>query len=158
MTQVAIKNCTFKFKDGAAHELEFKIGDGGLGFRCRRNIIFRKNRGKLDLVLLGDQVPLEVNFEVTIEFLKSLSGASAVTPYEFLKKILAAASYTTVGPDCEPYAINVEIKNDAPCASDTPETITLQVFRPDKVDGGVRDATLKVTGRCNQTFPDVVRS
>lgn len=154
-----IKNCDFTFKDGAAHSLEFKISDGGLSFRLRRNIIMRKNRGVLDLVQIGDEIPVEVTFDVILENIKSLSTDTFVTPYEFLTRRYACSGYTTVGAACEPYAIDIEIVNDhGNCGGELDETITLPEFRPDKVDGGVKDAVLKVTGRCNVALATVLRS
>lgn len=153
-----IKNCTFTFEDGAAHTLEFKIGDGGLSFRLRRNIEFKKNRGRLDLVKIGDEIPVEVTFDVILEDIKSVSG-DPVTPYEFLTQRYAASGYTTVGQTCEPYAIDIAIVNDHNnCGDEEDETITLPEFRVDKIDGGIKDAVLKVTGRCNAALATVVRS
>lgn len=158
-SQIDIKNCTFKLKDGAAAELEFKIADGGLSFRLRRNLIFKRNRGRLSDVLLGDEIPVEVTFEATIEHFKSLGTDANITPYEFLTKRYAGAGLTSVGAACDPFAIDIEILNDHDgCAGIEDETITLPDFRVDKIDGGFRDATLKVTGRCNVALATAVRS
>lgn len=157
-SQIALKNCTFTLKDGNSHELEVKIADGGLNFRLRRNLIYRKNRGRLDRVLLGTAVPVEVSFEATIEGMKSASADSAITPYEFMTQQYGASAYTTVGDACEPYAIDIEVLREPPCNTVEDETITLPEFRVDKIDGGIRDATLKVTGRCNVSLVTAVRS
>jgi hypothetical protein len=157
MAQIDMKNCTFKFKDGGANSLEFKVGEGSMSFRERRNLIFTRNRGKLDLVKIGDDVPVEVNFDITWEFLKALGGASTPTPYEFLKKTGPAAGYTSAGPACEPWAIDIEVSNVTPCGSDSDEKITLPDFRPDRIEGGLRDAMLRVTGRCNSKEVNAVR-
>ncbi len=89
--------------------------------------------------------------------LKSLTAAAAVTPYEFLTQRYAASDFETVGDACEPYAIDIEIVHTPPCDDIDPETITLPEFRVDKIDGGIKDATLKVTGRCNVALVDAVR-
>lgn len=159
-SQYDLKQCTFKLIDGdsPATELEYKIADGGLNFRVRRNITFRRNRGLLEDVLLGDEIPVEVSMDITLEDLKSLTTDSEITPYEFLTKRYAGASLVTVGDACQPYAVDIEILRTAPCAGEDDETITLPEFRVDRIDGGLRDATLKVTGRCNVTLAEAVRS
>lgn len=161
MAQIDIKNCTFKFIDGTTptpNTLEFKIGEGTMSFRMRRNLVFTKNRGKLDLVKIGDDVPMEVSFDVVWEFLKAQPGSANPMPYEFLTQTGMASSYkSTSADDCEPYAINIEIDDITPCTDDMNERIVLPYFRQDKIDGGFRDGMLKVTGRCNATAATATR-
>ena len=158
MAQIDIKNCTIKFKDGGSEELTIKVGEGNLTWSEKRNIEFVKDRGELDLVREGDKVPLDVSLNLVWEFLSTMSSDTIPTPEEVLKQTGEASAWVTTDSDtCRPYAIDIEIEHDAPCAGTDDERITLSDFRWESVDHDLKAGTLSVTGKCNVSVATVVR-
>ena len=152
MAQLDIKNCIFKFKS-KTKELEIKIGEGNLTYSEKRNIEYVLNRGLIDEVRNGDQEPMDVSVDAVWESLKSTGTIESIR--DWLAAIDAAES---VDPDeCRPPAVDIEVTIANICASGT-ETWTWADFRYESIDGDMRAGTFSISGRCNSTEPDVVRT
>ena len=160
--QIDLKNCTIKVKDGASNELEVKIGEGNLTYSESRNIQYTLDRGKLDEVREGDEVPMDVTMGFTWEYLRGSPSSSGAIPSieEALKKIGNAADWVSSDADaCRPYAVDLEVVNaPTPAICGDKETITLSDFRWEKLDHDMKAGTVSVTGKCNVTQAAVVRA
>lgn len=140
------------------HELEVTIGEGNLTWDEKRNITYILNRGTIDTVKLGDEVPVDVKMDATWEFLKASSG-DPPTIEDALKQRGGAASWTSSSPDlCEPYAVDIEIDYVPFCSGEEKETITLSDFRWEQISHDPKTAQLSMSGKCNIKEATVVRS
>lgn len=139
-------------------ELDIKIGEGNLTYTESREMTYVLDRGNLDSVREGNQVPVEVNLEFVYEFVTSESGGS-VTPVDALKQKNEASEWVTSSSDaCEPYAVDIEIYHNPPCGSDQDETTVFPDFRYESLEFDLNAATISVSGRANATEPTVTRS
>jgi hypothetical protein len=114
------------------NRLEVIIGDGNLTFDEKKPREYKKNRGLLDQVRDGDEEPMDVSFQFAWLYLKSASAATVPTVKEFFKRTGPAAAYVTTGKDCEPYAVDIILKNKVPtcgAVSEPWEKIRLKTFR-----------------------------
>jgi len=161
MAQIDIKNCTIKFVDGTtptANELIVKVGEGNLTWTEKRNILFIKDRGHLDLVREGAQVPVDVSLSFVWQFLTTMSGDTVPTPEEVLKQTGLASSWVTTDSDtCRPYAIDIVLLDVLNCGGTEDEKITLADFRYESLDHDLKAGTVSVTGKCNITSATAVR-
>lgn len=158
MAQIDIKNCTITFKDGGSEELSAKVGEGNLTWTEKRNIEFVKDRGLLDGVREGDQVPVDVSLSLVWEHLSSMSSDTVPTLEEVLKQTGEASAWVTTDADaCKPYAIDIEIEDVITCVGTENERITLSDFRYETIDHDLRAGVLNVTGKCNITKATVAR-
>lgn len=138
------------------HQLEIDIGDGNCTYDESRTMEYKLNRGNLDSVREGDQVPMDVKIDANWEFLRSASGEN-VTIEEALKGVGAASTWITSDSDtCQPYSVNVIIDYIPPCA-DKRETITLPDYRYEKLSHDPKAGTISTSGKCNATQATVVR-
>lgn len=161
MAQIDLKNATITIMDGTtptANALIVKIGEGNLTFTERRNIEYTLDRGLIDEVREGDQVPMEVSMDFVWEYLSSV-GATTPTIKEALKQEGSASDWTSTDADvCRPYAVDVVIAYDPDCGgSTTTETITLPDFRHEEIGHDLREGTMACSGRCNAVAPIAVR-
>lgn len=141
--------------------LELKVGDGTLTYSETKNREYKLNRGRIDKVRNGDEAPLEVNTTFAWTHITAHSSETIPSVEDVLKKRGVAASWVSTGQDCDPFAVNLVIKN-APvgCTGETypVETITFPQFRYEKLDHDAKAGTVSCSGKCNATEPTVVRS
>lgn len=163
---IDLKNATIKFKDGSGtpKTVTLTIGSGNVTWSEKRNMEYRLDRGKLNTVKQGDEIPVEVSLQFEWRELMSISGDTTPTPYEVLKQIGAAAGWVssdTVDP-CAPYAVDIEITHNPDCntaGTDFQQEITLlSDFRWENIDPDVGAAQVSVSGKCNITAPTITRS
>ena len=158
--QIDIKNATVKIKDGAGNEISVKIGEGNLTYTESRNIDYTMDRGQLDEVRDGDEVPMDVSFDAVWEYIKSNSGATttSITPEDALKQRGGASGWTSVDSDgCRPYAVDIVVENIPNCSGQDKEQIAFRDFRYEQIDHDLRDGTLSFSGRCNTKEADISR-
>lgn len=159
--QIDLKNAIIKIKDGDSpqNELEVKIGEGNLTFTEARNIEYTLNRGLLDEVREGDQVPVDVSMDFIWEYLKGSTGSGTPTVEDALKKRGEAADWVSSDSDaCRPYAVDIEIiYSPSPVACGDMETILLQDFRYESLDHDLRGGSVAASGKCNITDATVTR-
>lgn len=162
--QIDLKNATITLKDGASASLEIKVGEGNLSYSEKRNMEYTLDRGVLDEVREGDQVPVDVSFGLMWEYITGGAATGAVgTVEDFLKKRGAYAANTSSDSDtCRPYAVDIEIKYEPVCSGGTvtlpDETITLADFRYESLDHDLKAGTISATGKCNITQASAVRA
>ena len=153
MAQIDLKNAVIKIKDGSTtpKEITIKVGDGTLTYSEKRNMEYTLNRGVLDEVREGDEVPMDVSFSFVWEYIKSPNTTGATPSLEdALKKIGAAAAWVSSDADtCRPYAVDIEILYTPNCTGSDKETITLPDFRYESLDHDIKAGTISCSGKCN---------
>lgn len=169
--RIDLKDSTIYIKDGTsgtALQLEVKIGDGNLTYTERRNMEYILDKGSLDDVREGDQVPVQVQMDATWSYIKGPSSSSTVTSgtptgtptiEDALKQRGAAINWVSTDSDlCRPYAVDLEIvTNPQPGGCGDQETILLQDFRWEEIAHDLRAGTLSVSGQCNVTEATATR-
>jgi hypothetical protein len=139
-------------------QIEIKVGDGNVTYTENRTYEYMLDRGDIDTVREGDQVPLDVRLECTYEHI--VTGTSEeISPLDALKGVGGAVEWVSSSADqCEPYAIDIEVEHDPPCGTAQTETTLFPDFRPDTKEVNFQDATISLTGKCNVIEPEVGRS
>lgn len=136
------------------NQLEVKVGDGNISWTEARTMEYRLDRGDLDTVKEGDQVPIEVSLEFVYEHVTT-GTSEVVSPIDALKRIGPCAEWVSSSSDpCEPYAVDIVIEHTTPCGAVEDETITFPDFRYEQLQFDLSAATISVSGKCNAT--DVV--
>lgn len=141
-----------------AQQIEVTLGDGNLTWTVNREMNYELDRGNLDTVREGDQIPLDVVLDSVYEFITTGTGET-VSPYDAMNQVGGAAEWVSSSSDaCEPYAVDIEVEHTASCGSAQTETTLLPDFRYDTLDVDLDAATISFTGRCNVVKPTVTRS
>ena len=159
--KVDLKNATIKFKDGdtpTPNELEVKIGEGNLTFVERVNRTYELDKGKLDTVRNGDEVPVDVNLEFMWEWLKADTGKPP-TPVDVLKQRGEASAWVSSSSDpCEPYCVDIEVTVNPHCSDGSKnEVILLSDFRYEELNYDIKAGQVACTGKCNITEATISR-
>jgi len=138
--------------------LEVKVGEGNLTYDETVTRDYLLNRGNIDTVRDGDDVPMDVAFDIVWEFLTAVGGSAIPTIEEVLKQNGEASTWLTTSSDaCEPYCIDVEIYYDPGCGGENTEEIILPYFRYEKLTHNLSDSQVSCTGKCNATVATVTR-
>jgi hypothetical protein len=139
------------------NELTIKVGEGNLTYSEKQNVEYKKDRGLLDTVRLGDEEPLDVSFEFWWEFLKASTGGTP-TIEDVLKKRGEAADWVTTSDDeCEPYCVDIVVLYTPPCSGEDAEEIVLREFRWESLNHDLKAGTISVSGKCNVKEAEVTR-
>ena len=169
MAQIEVRDATIKILDGTVpstgvvqNSIEVKLGEGNFQWTESQTMEYQLDKGDLDTVREGDQVPVDLTFEFVWEQItgNSVTG-SLPTVEDALKRIGQAINWLSSSSDpCEPYAVDIELFHDVPCntGGDENETITFADFRWDTVDHDLQAAQISVVGRCNIIRPTIVKS
>lgn len=150
------------YVDGAAltfqaNQLEIKIGDGNLTYTEHKEYEYQLDRGNLDTVREGNQVPMDVRIECVYEHITTGTGEN-ITPLDALKRKGKASEWVSSADDlCEPYAVDVEIEHNVPCGTNQDEVTLFPDFRHETAEINLKDATISITGKCNAIEPVVTR-
>jgi len=163
MAQIDLKQATVTIKDGAAHTLEIRIGEGNLNYTETKNMEYKLNRGLLDEVREGDEAPIDVTFDFVWDYLRgpsSVSGSGGTPTIEdALKQVGAAAAWTSSDSDaCRPYAVDLVILYTPDCSTGDQEEITLPDYRFESLAHDLSAGTVASSGKCNATNAIVVRA
>ena len=139
-------------------ELEIKIGDGNITYTEANEYEYDLDRGVLDTVRAGDQVPMDVSLDFVYEYITT--GTSETTsPMDALKKIGDASEWRSSSADpCEPYSVDVEVIHTPICTTQEIETTVFPDFRSESREPDLGEATVSVSGRCNAVQPTVTRT
>jgi len=161
--QIDIKNATIHILDGAGtpNEIQVVIGEGNLTYTERREMEYNLDRGIIDEVRLGDQVPMDVRLDFRWDYIQGTLGTGDPPSVEdFLKRKNSAAAFVSTDSDaCRPFAVDLEIRNvPLPTTCGDKETITLPDFRYEQLDHDLRAGTVAVSGRSNAQEATVVRA
>jgi hypothetical protein len=136
--------------------LSVKIGDGDLKYSESSEYLYDKDRGLLDSVRDGDEVPMEVDLNFLWSTTVSGTG-EAITPLEAIKQKGAASEWVGTGASCEPYAVDIQVVHTPPCGSAQKETYVFPAFRSEKRAPDFKSAAVAISGKCNVTEPVVTR-
>lgn len=134
--------------------LKMKIGDGTMSVDEKRVVEYKKDRGLLDTVRLGDQEPIDVKLELRWEFLFADAGdpatSSVPSPEDVLKQRGLASTWLTSAKDpCEPYAVNIFVVYTPLCPGVKCEGYFLQDFRYEALNHDFKQGMINTTGKCN---------
>lgn len=138
--------------------LEIKVGDGNITWTEARTMEYRLDRGDLDTVKEGDQVPLELSLEFVYEHVST--GTNEVTsPIDALKRIGPCEEWVSSSSDpCEPYAVDIVLDHTTPCGAVDDEEVVFPDFRYEQLQFDLSAATISVSGKCNATEVIATRS
>ncbi len=140
-----------------AQQVDVKLGDGNLTWTVNREMEYELDRGNLDTVREGDQVPLDVVLDAVYEFITTGTGET-ITPFDALNGTGGASEWVSSSTDaCEPYAVDLEVEHAPPCGGAESETTILPDYRYDTLEVDLDAATVSSTGRCNAVKPTVTR-
>ena len=141
-----------------AQRVAITIGEGNLAYTEAQNMDYRLDRGILDTVREGDDIPVEVSMDFSYEFVTT-GTSETITPSDALKQIGGANEWVSSAADlCEPYAVDIEIERDVTCGTTEDETTLLSDYRWESLEYSLRDATISSSGKCNVTEATVERS
>jgi hypothetical protein len=139
------------------NQIDIKIGDGDLKYTETTDYKYDLDRGDLDTVREGDQVPMDVSLNFTYEHITTGTGET-ISPMDAVKRKGGAAEWVSSASDlCEPYAVDIEVVHTPPCGTADPETTTFPDFRSEKREPNFKDSNISITGRCNAVEPIVSR-
>ncbi len=151
------------YADGAtvtfqSQRIEIKMGDGDAKWSEADEYKYDKDRGHLDTVRKGDDVPLELSLSGVFEHIKSKAG-EPITPIEALKGIDAASEWVSTSvASCEPYSVDIVIEHNPPCGPAGQTTYVFPDFRSEKRDFNIKDASVAFSGKCNAVEPIITRA
>ncbi len=138
--------------------LSIKVGEGNVNYSESVNREYILNRGNIDTIRDGDDIPMDVSFDFVWEFLTAVGGSAVPTIEEVIKQTGEASTWLTTSSDaCEPYCIDIEIYYDPGCGGDNTEEIVLPYFRHEKLDHNLADSQISCTGKCNATVANITR-
>jgi hypothetical protein len=138
-------------------QIEIKIGDGNITYTEHRAYEYMLDRGDLDTVREGNEVPLDVKLECTYEHITT-GTSEVITPMDALKGVGGAAEWVSSSSDqCEPYAIDMEVEHLPPCGVVQKEITLFPDFRAETKEVNFKDATIALTGKCNVVEPTITR-
>lgn len=160
-----LKNSVLTFSDGTGtpETLTIKMDDGNLTHQTGFNQEYILDRGNLDTVREGDDIPVQLTVVGRFTEITSSTGLGE-SPYEFATQSGAASTHLSTGGACEPYAFDIILTTTPPAGctvgadSVQIETETFSDFRPDTIDVDNQAGTITFTGRCNITLPTSARS
>lgn len=137
--------------DSPANTIDVKIGDGNLTYSETKNREFLMDRGLLDTVRDGDDVPLDLSFNFRWEYIKADTGED-VTVEDALKQRGEAATWVSSDSNtCRPYAVDLIFTFTQLCTTEKKEILTFADFRYEKLDHDAKAATISCSGKCNIT-------
>lgn len=139
-------------------ELEIKIGDGNVTYSESSEYEYDLDRGLLDTVRAGNQVPMDVNLDFVYEYATTHTG-EAVAPLDALKQIGGASEWRSSSSDaCEPYAVDVVVIHTPICTTQAIETTVFPDFRSESREPDMGEASISISGRCNAVQPTITRT
>ena len=141
----------------ASQEVEIKVGDGDVTYTENNEYTYDLDRGDLDTVREGDQVPMDVSFDLIYEHITTGTSES-ISPMDALKRKGHASEWVSAATDkCEPYAVDIEVTHAPPCGTAQTETTTFPDFRSESREVSFSDSKISIKGRCNAVEPIVER-
>lgn len=165
MAQIDLKYATLTIRDGSdpANELSVRIGEGNMTYTEARNMEYNLDRGNLDEVREGDQIPVAVAFDFVWEYLKGPSSASGSggtpTIEDALKQRGGASGWVSSDADtCRPYAVDLVVLYTPNCTTSDQEEIILQDFRWENLNHDLSAGAVSCAGNCNVTEAVITRA
>lgn len=119
------------------------LGEGNLTFSEKKQYDYLLDRGHLDDVRDGDDIPMDVSFDFRW---------TEITGGDVVSAIKGAGSEVSSDADtCRPYACDLVFDYAPDCGSEAAGTITLPDFRQESLDFDVRGGKISCSGKCNAT-------
>lgn len=141
-----------------AEQIDVKIGEGNLTWSEKKEYVYQLDRGDLDTVKEGNEVPVEVSMEFVYEHVTT-GTSEDITPVDAIKQTGCASDWISSSTDqCEPYAVDLIVVHDVPCGTALDETLTFADFRWESLDFDLSAATISVGGKCNVSTVNAVRA
>lgn len=141
---------------GKINSMTVKIGEGNLTFSEKRNMEYILDRGRLDDVREGDQVPMDVSMQFVWDYIKGNGTVPSVR--DALQQSGAASTWRSSDIDtCRPYAVNIQVFYSPNCTGNDLEKIALEDFRWEEFSPDLRNGQISVSGKCNQTKATITR-
>ena len=139
-------------------QLDIKIGDGNLTYTEANEYEYDLDRGVLDTVRAGDQVPLDLSLDFVYEFITT-GTSEEVSVMDALKQIGGASDWVSSSSDpCEPYSVDIEVIYTPLCSTSEIETTIFPEFRSESREADLGEAAVSVSGRCNAVQPTITRT
>lgn len=139
-------------------QIEVKIGEGNLTWSEKKEYVYLLDRGDLDTVKEGNEVPVEISMEFVYEHVTT-GTSEDITPVDAIKRIGSAVDWISSAADqCEPYAVDLVVEHNVPCGTTQDETLTFADFRWESLDFDLSAATISVSGKCNVSSVNAARS
>lgn len=161
MASFNLKNAVLTIQDGTAVtplSITVKIGDGNLTFSEKVNREYQLNRGNLDTVRNGDDIPVDVSFDFRWEYVKTESPTPA-SVRDVLARVNQASAWVSTDSDtCAPYAVDLVFVFTPTCTADKTETVTLSDFRYEDISYDAKAGTISCSGKCNVVSPTFTRT
>lgn len=151
--------------DGSAitfqsQQIEVKIGDGNLTYTEAKNYNYELDRGTLDTVREGDDIPVSLALAFVYEFVRTGTNET-ITPSDAIKGVGGAAGWISTSADkCEPYAIDMVVEHAVNCSgavNPESEFTTFPDTRYDQLAYDLGAASISVTARAFATEATVTR-
>jgi len=163
MAKIDLRDVTVILRDGTPvtpNELELVIGDGNITWTEQRPLEYSNDRGVIDERRLADDVPLEVNLTVKLDYYSGLTAGSVPSPMDvFYFEGHASTWLSTDSDPCRPKCVDLILDNIPTCdGTDARETYVFPLFFAENVDFDVQSAQLSVRGTCLATRVIATRS
>ena len=164
-TPIDLKNVVVTISDeNGSNSVEIKFGEGNLTWTRATTNEYRLDKGNIDTVVAGDDVPMDVSFSGNWDYFKG--QGSAITLSDALHGENSASGWVSAaasvaGQECSPYCVNIGLANTPACSTGITnpiETMVFPYFRSDSDAYDVSAGTISVSGKCNATKPTSVRS
>lgn len=140
-----------------SQEVEIKLGEGNLTYTENKEYEYVLDRGNLDTVREGNQVPVDISLDFVYEFIRTGTNET-ITPTDALKGVGGADEWVSASSDlCEPYAVDLEIEYTPPCGGAEKEITLFPDFRADTINPDLSAGSISVAGRANAVEPIVTR-
>lgn len=154
---IDLKNATLTIADGNSHTLTVRLCEGVLSWTEKKNIEYIRNRGSLNDVKEGDQVPLELKLDAIFDFI-TMGSDNVVSFNDALTKTGGASAWTSSDTDtCQPYAVNLILVHTPVCTAKA-ETVTFPKFRYESLDFDPKTGKISCSGKCNVTKVSTARA
>ena len=138
--------------------LSVRIGEGNMTYSETKNRDYILNRGNLDTVRPGDDMPMDVAFDFVWEYITAVAASAVPTIEDALKQRGEASAWVTTSSDaCEEYCVDLEVHYDPGCGGTNSEIVVLPFFRYEKLDHNLKDSQISCTGKCNATEATATR-
>ena len=161
MAQIELRYATIRFQDGGTPQqhINVKVGEGNMTYTETKNREYVLDKGNLDSVRNGDQVPMDVTLDFTWEFITGGADTDDVpTVEDVLKQRGGAADWETSSDDaCEPYALDLFVNYDPDCSTEEREELTFSDFRYNTLGHDLSAGQIAIAGQCNAEEPTAVR-
>lgn len=138
--------------------VEVKVGDGNFQYTESKEFTYEDDRGNLDTVREGKQIPMDVTFDFVWDFITGYTDSDNPTVEDAIKQKGEASDWISTSDDlCEPYCVDIEVDHVPPCSDQLGELFTFPAYRRDKLTHDMSKSQVSATGRCNAVEPIIAR-